>query len=173
MKYRTPKRVGIYRNAVEKAVGESLIEMGLPHSYESTKLAYVSHHNYVPDFTIEGSHIEVKGWWPSADRAKLLKVIRSNPTVRILMAFENPHLTLNRKSKTTYSEWCAKRGIAWCGLPIPPDFLRQWLHDPQRTFLAHRPTAKAVTAQLNTQTDLFSASSAAAGSTVTATPGKG
>jgi hypothetical protein len=171
MKYRHAKRVGIYRSAVEKAVGESLIEMGLPHSYESTKLAYVSHHNYVPDFTIGGSHIEVKGWWPPADRAKLLKVIRSHPTVRILMAFENPHLTLNRKSKTTYSEWCAKRGIAWCGLPIPPDFLRQWLHDPQRTFPV--PVAIAATEQRSIQTVLSFVSCAEGDTTVKATPGKG
>lgn len=167
------KRCGIYRSRLEQCVAQSLADMGHSASYESARISYISHHNYVPDFTIGDAHIEVKGYWPSSDRRKLLDTIRSNPTIKLLMAFEQPHLTLTRKSKTTYSMWCAKRGIAWCGIPIPPEFLKQWLHDPQRTFPVHQPIAKARTQQLSILTDQSSVFHAGEGSTVRATPGKG
>jgi hypothetical protein len=167
------KRNGIYRSGVEKAVGEALALQGLPALYEAVKLHYTQARRYTPDFTIGDSHIEVKGWWPSSDRAKLLAVIHSNPTTRILVALENPHMTLNKKSKTTYAQWCIKHGIEWSPIPIPSDLLTQWLSKKRPTFRAQAQTATVRMVQPNTQMDLFSVSSAKADTTGTAQHGNG
>jgi len=164
MRFRS-KRNGIYRSGVEKAVGEDLAQQGLPALYEAVKLNYTQAKRYTPDFTINDSHIEVKGWWPSSDRAKLLAVIHSNPTIRILVALENPHMTLNKKSKTTYAQWCMKHGISWSPIPIPPELLSQWLSG-KRTYPAPAQTATVQMAQPSTQTALFTALSAEADTTV-------
>ena len=144
MKYKA-KRTGMYRSGAEKAVGEQLSQLGLPALYESAKLNYVQHRMYTPDFTIGKHHIEVKGWWPASDRAKLLAVIHSNPATKILVALETPSLTLSKKSKTTYAQWCAKHGIPWCSIPIPPETLSAWLKQP--TFPAQAPSAIVQTVQ--------------------------
>jgi hypothetical protein len=171
MKFRS-KRNGIYRSGVEKAVGEDLAQQGLPALYEAVKLHYTQARRYTPDFTINDSHIEVKGWWPSSDRAKLLAVIHSNPTIRILVALENPHVTLSKKSRTTYAQWCMKHGISWSPIPIPPDLLNQWLSG-KRTYPAPVQTAIVPMVQPSIQTDLSSALFARADTTGMDQHGKG
>lgn len=115
-------------------------------------------------FRVGNVRIEVKGWWPPAERSKFLAVVMANPELRIFVALQRPHLTLNKKSNTTYAMWCQKYGIAWCPIPIPPDFLRQWLAGQRPTFHAPAPTAKARTARANAKTAVSTASSAKDGS---------
>ena len=103
-------------------------------------------------------YIEVKGWWPSSERMKFLSVIRNNPELRIFVALQRPNQRLNKASKTTLAQWCQKQGINWSPIPIPPDFIDQWLNGKQATF--HVPAAKAPTRRRSTQTDPSSASAA-------------
>lgn len=170
MKYRS-KRTGIYRSGTEEVVAAGLAEWGIVATYESAKLGYIQHKRYTPDFTVGDCHIEVKGWWPPADRAKFLSVIHSNPGVRILVALEYPDLTLSKKSKTTYSQWCDKHGIFWCGIPIPCETLSLWLKKP--IFPAQGQTATVQTAQQRIQMDPFTALSAKADTAPMVPLGKG
>jgi hypothetical protein len=170
VKYRS-KRDGIYRSRVEKAVGDALAEQGFPALYEAASFPYVQAKKYTPDFTINGSHIEVKGWWPASDRAKLLAVIRQNPSIRILVALDNPHMTISKNSKTTYAQWCQRHGIKWSPIPIPPDALAQWL-GIKRTSHAQAQTATAAMAPRPIQTDLFTALSVNPDTSQTAPHGK-
>jgi hypothetical protein len=155
MRYNS-RRTGIYASGAEKVVAENLASLGVEATHESAKLDYVQHRRYTPDFTIGNHHIEAKGWWPSADRAKLLSVIHCNPGALILVVLENPNLTLSKKSKTTYAQWCDRHGIRWCGIPIPSEILSQWLGQPISP--AQGQTAIAAMAPHRTQMDLFSAS---------------
>lgn len=82
--------------------------------YETTKIPYVVTHTYTPDFQVgPNSFVEVKGLFSSADRSKHLYVKKQHPEITIEFVFQNPYLTLNKSSKTTYADWCDKHGFAW------------------------------------------------------------
>lgn len=149
-----------HRSALEEQVEMALQQQGLSPSYESEKFSYVLHRKYTPDFKVGNVYIEVKGWWPSAERTKFLAVIINNPGLPIFVALQRPNMTLSKTSKTTYGQWCSKHGIAWCPVPIPPDFMAQWLNGERPTFHVPARTAKAATQQLSTTTVLFGASPA-------------
>lgn len=152
-----------HRSNLETQVEEALIAQGLTPLYETEKFPYVLHRKYTPDFKVGNVYIEVKGWWPSAERTKFLAVIVNNPGLPIFVALQRPYMTLSKTSKTTYAQWCTKYGIAWCPVPIPPDFMAQWLKGERPTFHAPAQTAKAATEQLSTTTVLFTASSVNSG----------
>lgn len=87
-------------------------------------------HTYNPDWTLRpGVFLEAKGRFTSADRAKHLAVKKQNPDVIVYFLFEKPYQTLNKRSKTTYADWCDKNGFPWTTLEkgIP----REWL-EPKR-----------------------------------------
>lgn len=149
-----------HRSGLETQVEEALLAQGLTPQYETEKFPYVLHRKYTPDFKVGEVYVEVKGWWPSAERTKFLAVIMNNPGLPIFVALQRPHMTLSKQSKTTYAQWCTKHGIAWCPIPIPPDFMQQWLSGARPTFHVPARTVKAVTQQPNTQTVLFTASPA-------------
>ena len=147
-----------HRSALEDQVEKALLQQGLDPKYEPDKFDYTLHRRYCPDFKIGDVYIEVKGWWPSSERMKFLSVIRNNPELRIFVALQRPNQRLSKQSKTTLAQWCQKQGINWSPIPIPPDFIDQWLNGKQATF--HVPAAKAATRRPSTQTDPSSASAA-------------
>jgi hypothetical protein len=161
-----------HRSQLETEVEQGLISQGLTPLYETEKFPYVLHKRYTPDFKVGDVYVEVKGWWPSAERTKFLAVITSNPGLPIFVALQRPHQTLSKQSKTTYAQWCTKHGIAWCPTPIPPDFMTQWLDGARPTFHVPARNAKAVTPQPNTQTVLFTASPVSSDTTPTEHLGK-
>ena len=132
-----------HRSRLEDQVEQALINQGLSPQYEPDKFEYVLHRKYKPDFRVGDVYIEVKGWWPPPERTKFLAVILNNPNLKIFVALQRPNLTLNKKSSTTYGEWCNKYGIAWCPVPIPPEFLKRWLNGERPTYRAR--TAEAAT----------------------------
>jgi hypothetical protein len=107
---------------------EARIAARLPNGtqYEPVGIPYVLPHRYFPDFIVpNGIFLETKGRFPPADRKKMLAVKAQNPDLDIRMVFQNPYLTLTKRSKTTYAAWCDKHGIAWCnGASIPADWLK-------------------------------------------------
>lgn len=117
------------RSKVELKVYEDLHERGLMPRYEPIKIPYrqVSERSYIPDIQVGDVFIEVKGYWPGPERAKFLSVLRSNPDLKIFIAFQDPGVKLYKGSPTTYGAWATSRGIPWCSIPIPPDFLQAWL----------------------------------------------
>ena len=119
-----------HRSGLETKVEEALQKQGLTLSYEKESFVYYRKGRYTPDFTIDGEHpfhIEVKGYWFPADRSKVLAAIVANPDMRLLVALQRPFMTISKKSKTTYAAWCTKNGIPWSTIPIPENFINQWL----------------------------------------------
>ena len=145
-----------HRSKLEDEVEQALLDRGLSPQYEPDKFEYTLHRKYCPDFKVGDVYIEVKGWWPSSERMKFLSVIRNNPELRIFVALQRPNQRLNKASKTTLAQWCQKQGIKWSPIPIPPDFIDQWLNGKQATF--HVQDAKAPTRQRSTKTAPSSAS---------------
>ena len=149
-----------HRSGLEDQVEDALRKQGFSPEYEKESFPYVLHRKYKPDFKIGDVHIEVKGWWQSSDRQKFLSVVINNPDLKIFVALQRPHQTLNKKSKTSYAQWATKNGIAWCPIPIPKEFLDQWLAGERPTFHVPAKTAKAATAPRSVKTEASSASSA-------------
>jgi hypothetical protein len=121
-------------------VAVALAQQGHPLFYEEDSFEYVVRKSYTPDFKIPTTaggffYLETKGRFTSADRKKTLEFKRSHVDVPLLIAFQNPYQRLTKKSVTTYADWCNKYGIPWCPIPIPQDFLQQWVNGSRPTSL--------------------------------------
>lgn len=152
------------RSKLEEAVDYELDQLGVEHSYESESVKYVVHHTYTPDFTVPGPHpfhIEVKGWLSVEDRSKLLNVVMANPTLPLLVVFQNPEQKIRKGSKRTVAEWATKYGIPWAPIPIPKEILMSWRDGKRCT--SHVRSAIQATGQASTQMDGLRASAVATG----------
>lgn len=136
-----------YRSRLEGDVAVALSRMGHPVNYEEDRFTYITEHVYIPDFHIDAEigriYIEVKGQYTSEDRAKTLNVIRSYPDIRLFVALQRPYAKISKKSKTTYAKWCNDYGVPWCPVPIPEDYLNEWLNGSRPTYRA-RPQSVVV-----------------------------
>lgn len=101
-----------YRNKFESKVAAQL---GDTFTYETHQLPYTTKHKYKADFIDAAAKkiVEAKGRFPQSDRAKMLAVKKQNPDWHITIVFQNPDAKLDKRSNTSYSEWCDKQGIAW------------------------------------------------------------
>ncbi len=82
--------------------------------YEPDRIPYVVQHQYTPDWKLaDNIYLETKGRWLSADRTKLKAVLAQNPSITVVMVFQNPNNKLNKNSNTTYADWCEKNGVEW------------------------------------------------------------
>lgn len=98
--------------------------------YESVKLKWtppVKVRTYTPDWVLpNGIIVESKGRFLSADRTKMVEVIKQNPDRDIRMLFMNASVKLSKKSKTTYGDWCDKNNIKWAeGDKMPTAWLNE------------------------------------------------
>lgn len=125
------------RSYEERVVQEALRGLSLPFQYECTKLDYVLRKKYTPDFSVEGVHVEVKGWWPPEDRAKLKAVRLGNPNDVILVILVRPQTKISKTSKTTYAQWCEQWGISWVPFDKDPEVIRQWVENVLSKFINH------------------------------------
>ena len=108
-----------YRSKLEAQVA-SRLPPGC--QYECRKVFYITEHAYTPDFELpNGVFLEVKGFWAPEDRSKIKAVLKHNPDMDIRMVFQRPQCRINRKSRTTYADWCDKHGIPWCSADAIPD----------------------------------------------------
>ena len=109
-----------FRSNFEFNFFKKIESLKLKVQYEHDKLVYIQpekKRNYLPDWKIKPyTYIETKGIFSSSDRQKILMVIKCNPEVKLYMLFQNSKLTLNKKSKTTYSDWCNKMCIEWADI---------------------------------------------------------
>jgi hypothetical protein len=101
-----------YRNRLEARVGAALPP---EYAYETTYLPYTLSHRYLPDFIdpIGKRIVEVKGRFPSSDRAKMKAIRTQYPDYEIEIRFQNPQTKIAKNSSTSYGDWCDKNGIAW------------------------------------------------------------
>lgn len=92
--------------------------------YETLSLPYQVQRKYKPDFILpNGVILEVKGYFTGADRSKHLRVREAHPELDIRFVFMNANNKLNKRSKTTYAEWCDKKGFKWCHRNIPKSWI--------------------------------------------------
>ena len=109
-----------FRSKFEFDFSKKLKSMKKKVEYETDKIIYTQPEQtktYIPDWKIfDKTYIETKGIFSSQDRKKILAVIRDNPDIKLYILFQNSKLTLSKKSKTTYGEWCTKNGIIWADI---------------------------------------------------------
>lgn len=122
---------GPYRSWLESKVADDLTSKGVDFGYETLKLPYLvpsRKATYKPDFILpNGIIVEVKGLFDSADRKKHLLVKEQHPDKDIRFLFSDAANTIGKASKTTYAEWCNKKGFLWAeGEKIP----QAWLDEP-------------------------------------------
>lgn len=122
-------RAGAYRSGLEDKVSKQLEGKGISFDYEIWKIPYTipeSYHIYTPDFLLpNGIFIETKGLWDSDDRKKHLLIREQYPELDIRLVFSSSRSKLYKGSKTSYAEWCEKRGILFADKLIPVEWLKE------------------------------------------------
>ena len=124
-----------FRSGLEDNVNDMLIENNKSFSYESEKISYIqpqTKHNYTPDFVlnkIDGNkmYVETKGRWVKTDRLKFDLIFQQYPDIDIRFVFQNPNAKLYKGSKTTYAQYCDKKGWHWAKKEIPEEWLKECL----------------------------------------------
>ena len=115
-----------FKSGLEENISKQIEGKGIEVQYESEKVAYVipaSEHTYNPDFKLpNGIRVETKGRFVLADRKKHLLVKAQNPELDIRFVFTNSKNKINKKSKTTYGDWCDKHGFKYADKEIPDEW---------------------------------------------------
>jgi len=108
-------------------IDNSLKIVGVDGQYEQHKIPYIkpaTQHKYTPDFRLpNGIFVETKGRFVTADRKKHLLIKEQHPNLDIRFVFQNANNKLNKKSKTTYADWCTKYGFIFAEKEIPKEWL--------------------------------------------------
>jgi hypothetical protein len=118
-----------FKSGLEENISKQIEGKGIEVQYESEKVAYVipaSEHTYNPDFKLpNGIRVETKGRFVIADRKKHLLVKEQNPNLDIRFVFSNSKNKINKKSKTTYGDWCDKHGFKYADKEIPDSWFSE------------------------------------------------
>jgi predicted nuclease of restriction endonuclease-like RecB superfamily len=121
--HRKPRR-SKYRSRFEERLALALEKAEVNFSYETMRLPYTVQRVYTPDFILpNGVIVEAKGYWEPSDRTKHIAVREAHPDVDIRFCFLNAYNKLSKKSKTTYADWCDKKGFLWCHKIIPNEWI--------------------------------------------------
>ena len=118
-----------YKSGLEESVSKQIEGKGIEVQYESETVPYIipaSEHTYNPDFKLpNGIRVETKGRFVLADRKKHLLVKEQNPNLDIRFVFSNSKNKINKKSKTTYGDWCDKHGFKYADKVIPDSWFEE------------------------------------------------
>ncbi len=118
-----------FKSGLEENISKQIEDRGIEVQYESEKVAYTipaSEHTYNPDFKLpNGIRVETKGRFVIADRKKHLLVKEQNPNLDIRFVFSNSKNKINKKSKTTYGDWCDKHGFKYADKEIPDSWFSE------------------------------------------------
>ncbi len=118
-----------FKSGLEESVSNQIASRGLLVEYESEEVSYIipaSEHTYHPDFKLpNGIRVETKGRFVLADRKKHLLVKQQNPELDIRFVFTNSKNKINKKSKTTYADWCEKNGFKYADKVIPDEWFSE------------------------------------------------
>lgn len=122
-----------FRSGLEMKAAAQLHAAGIPVAYETHTVEYIvpaTPKKYKVDFRLpNGTLIETKGYFDSADRTKHKHIKAQHPDLPLVIVFSNPNNRLGKKSKTTYAQWCDTHGIKWMKAhsreqPLPPELLK-------------------------------------------------
>jgi hypothetical protein len=117
----------IMKGGFEPLVYEQLKKSKVKVTYEESRLPYVTHHNYVPDFEVStrsgvSYFLEVKGYFRTADQVKMKAVKAANPNLDIRLVFQKDN-KVNKFSKMYYSDWAEKYGFPYAIGEVPKEWL--------------------------------------------------
>lgn len=119
-------RDGQYRCKMEREVVEAAKQYDRTLQYEKLKIPYTREQTYIPDvYLTNGILVEIKGYFESKDRTKMLLVQEQHPEFDIRFVFANPNTKLGGGSDTTYAQWADKHGFKWAAKMIPLDWIKE------------------------------------------------
>lgn len=126
------KRYGV-RSGLEVKFKDFLAEAGYDFKYESKTLHFIrpaKKGKYTPDFVLtkkDGTEmiIETKGLFTTEDQHKVQFALQQNPGLDFRMVFQNSNGKIYKGSKTTYGDWCDKRGIKWAHKEMPESWANE------------------------------------------------
>jgi hypothetical protein len=144
-KLRKTKSGLVVRSGLELLVAEQLDKAKVKYKYEGEQLEWKDYNprvqcdkcgvrgrsfqtrRYTPDFTINGTRVEVKGRLTSRDRKTLNGVLRDNPGCKLYIIFGADN-KLSKSSKTRYSDWAKKNKIEYSlkGI-VPKEWIELWV----------------------------------------------
>lgn len=118
-----------FRSGLEERVAEELKQaLGRPVEYETVIVPYekpAKKSRYTPDFRLpNGTIIETKGRFVTADRQKHLLIKQQHPDLDIRFVFSNPNARISKQSQTTYAMWCEKNGFQYAKGSVPTEWLK-------------------------------------------------
>lgn len=118
-----------FKSGLEENISQQIESKGIKVEYETEQVSYTipaSEHTYHPDFKLpNGIRVETKGRFVLADRKKHLLVKEQNPNLDIRFVFSNSKNKINKKSKTTYGDWCDKHGFKYADKEIPDSWFSE------------------------------------------------
>jgi len=121
----------------ERKAAEQLLTAHIPFDYELGRIEYLKMHYYIPDFKLpNGVIVETKGRFTTSDRAKHILIRKQHPEVDIRFVFMRNN-KLNKKSETTYEDWCKRYGFKYAFDEIP----EEWLEEVRAWQQAQKTTA--------------------------------
>lgn len=125
----TSKQVALkygFRSGLEERVAKELTQAGVSFTFEEMSVTYVKPPSrYTPDFVLpNGTIIETKGRFLTADRQKHLLVKAQHPNLDIRFVFSNSNQRISKQSKTTYAKWCEKNGFVYADKSIPKEWYK-------------------------------------------------
>ena len=92
--HRERRKKGEFRSKLEGEISQALQQQGLDIDYEKDRFDFYLKRFYTPDFRVKGKAfdfwIEVKGYWPSPERSKMLAVIQRHPRFCLLYTSPSP-----------------------------------------------------------------------------------
>lgn len=118
-----------FKSGLEAEISKQLINKGINPQYEQIKLPYVipeTQHTYTPDFPVSSTIIiETKGRFLTADRQKMLRLKNQYPDIDFRFIFSNSKSKINKKSTTTYADWCIKNGFKYSDKSVPDEWIKE------------------------------------------------
>ena len=116
-----------YRSQLEANFARNLRERKIASLYEQDKIQYIPKpRTYTPDFYIkEGDfYVETKGRFFATDRTKHLLIKEQHPDIDIRFVFLNAKNRLDKRSRTTYAQWCEKNGFLYSEKRMPEEWMK-------------------------------------------------
>ena len=139
-KYKTPKARQVarklgFRSGFEKEISDFLESLNRYVGYEEDTILYTQPEKprkYKPDFILlkkDGTkmYIETKGRWTTDDRLKHGYIRDCHPDVDIRFVFQNPNAKIRKGSKTSYADYCEKKGFKYS--PLKKEIPKEWLDE--------------------------------------------
>ncbi len=116
-----------YRSQFEANFARNLRERKIASLYEQDTIQYIPKpRTYTPDFYIkEGDfYVETKGRFFATDRTKHLLIKEQHPDIDIRFVFLNAKNKLDKRSRTTYAQWCEKNGFLYSEKRMPEEWMK-------------------------------------------------